>query len=80
MAEGGSKRINVVVKTPKDKKTVEVDEDSGIKDVSAKFGCVCGLGECVPAFCCPIKHNYCGLHYTKGGHTCALLVHTYVWV
>lgn len=34
MAEGGSKRINVVVKTPKDKKTVEVDEDSGIKDVS----------------------------------------------
>lgn len=39
MAEGGSKRINVVVKTPKDKKTVEVDEDSGIKDVSI---CICG--------------------------------------
>ncbi|XP_043661387.1 ubiquilin-1 [Drosophila teissieri] len=41
MAEGGSKRINVVVKTPKDKKTVEVDEDSGIKDfkilVAQKF-------------------------------------------
>jgi len=36
MAEGGSKRINVVVKTPKDKKTVEVDEDSGIKDVSTE--------------------------------------------
>ncbi|ALC49569.1 Ubqn [Drosophila busckii] len=41
MAEGGSKRINVVVKTPKDKKTVEVDEDSGIKEfkilVAQKF-------------------------------------------
>ncbi|KAH8298593.1 hypothetical protein KR018_002367 [Drosophila ironensis] len=41
MAEGGSKRINVVVKTPKDKKSVEVDEDSGIKDfkilVAQKF-------------------------------------------
>ncbi|EDV99724.1 ubiquilin-1 [Drosophila grimshawi] len=41
MAEGGSKRINVVVKTPKEKKTVEVDEDSGIKDfkilVAQKF-------------------------------------------
>lgn len=43
MAEGGSKRINVVVKTPKDKKTVEVDEDSGIKDVSAKYGRVCAI-------------------------------------
>ncbi|KAH8386641.1 hypothetical protein KR093_001652 [Drosophila rubida] len=41
MAEGGSKRINVVVKTPKDRKTVEVDEDSEIKDfkilVAQKF-------------------------------------------
>lgn len=35
MAEGGnSKRIVVNVKTPKEKKTIEVDEDSGIKDVS----------------------------------------------
>ncbi|XP_001354568.1 ubiquilin-1 [Drosophila pseudoobscura] len=38
MAEGGSKRINVVVKTPKDKKTVEVDEDSGIKDFKILVG------------------------------------------
>ncbi|XP_039960953.1 ubiquilin-1 [Bactrocera neohumeralis] len=42
MAEGGnSKRIVVNVKTPKEKKTIEVDEDSGIKDfkqlVAQKF-------------------------------------------
>lgn len=41
MAEGGNKRIVVNVKTPKDKKTIEVDENSGIKDfktlVAQKF-------------------------------------------
>lgn len=34
MAEGGNRRILVNVKTPKDKKVIEIDEDSGIKDVS----------------------------------------------
>lgn len=34
MAEGGNRRILVNVKTPKDKKVIEVDEDSPIKDVS----------------------------------------------
>ena len=33
MAEGGNKRIVVNVKTPKEKKTIEVEEDSGIKEV-----------------------------------------------
>ncbi|GBP09403.1 hypothetical protein EVAR_73469_1 [Eumeta japonica] len=32
MAEGGNHRIVVNVKTPKEKKVIEVDEDSGIKD------------------------------------------------
>lgn len=36
MAEGGNRRILVNVKTPKEKKMIEVDEDSGIKDVSKK--------------------------------------------
>jgi len=58
MAEGGSKRINVVVKTPKDKKTVEVDEDSGIREVSAvrvtHSGGVVTLGDPKPLRCpCP---------------------------
>lgn len=34
MAEGGNRRIVVNVKTPKDKKVIEVDEDAAIKDVS----------------------------------------------
>lgn len=40
MAEGSdsSKKIKVNVKTPKDKKTIEVEEDTEIKDVSK----VCG--------------------------------------
>ncbi|XP_065362882.1 ubiquilin-1 [Calliphora vicina] len=35
MAEGGNRRILVNVKTPKDKKVIEIDEDSGIKDFKA---------------------------------------------
>ncbi|XP_005189617.2 ubiquilin-1 [Musca domestica] len=35
MAEGGNRRIIVNVKTPKEKKMIEVDEDSGIKDFKA---------------------------------------------
>uniref|UniRef100_A0A1A9WDQ8 Ubiquilin-4 n=1 Tax=Glossina brevipalpis TaxID=37001 RepID=A0A1A9WDQ8_9MUSC len=35
MAEGGNNRILVNVKTPKDKKIIEVDEDSTIKDFKA---------------------------------------------
>lgn len=35
MAEGGNRRIVVNVKTPKDKKVIEVDEDAVIKDVSS---------------------------------------------
>lgn len=57
MAEGGSKRINVVVKTPKDKKTVEVDEDSGIKDVSIT---VLSKKAWAATGAALIKHNYCG--------------------
>ena len=36
MAEGSdsSKKIKVHVKTPKDKKTIETEEDADIKDVS----------------------------------------------
>lgn len=36
MAEGqdGSKKINVTVKTPKEKQTIEISEDAEIKDVS----------------------------------------------
>lgn len=35
MAEGTeSKKIKITVKTPKDKKTLEIDEDTEIKDVS----------------------------------------------
>lgn len=40
MAEGeeeSKKKINVVVKTTKDKQTVEVDEDATIKDVSSIY-------------------------------------------
>jgi hypothetical protein len=33
MAEGSSKRITVTVKTPKEKKDIEVDEDSTIEKV-----------------------------------------------
>lgn len=33
MAEGSSKRINVTVKTPKEKKTIECDEDESIEKV-----------------------------------------------
>lgn len=33
MAEG-SRRINVNVKTPKEKQVIEVDEDSEVKEVS----------------------------------------------
>lgn len=35
MAEGGNRRILVNVKTPKEKKVIEIDEDSGIKDFKA---------------------------------------------
>lgn len=36
MAEGqdGSKKINVTVKTPKEKQSIEISEDAEIKDVS----------------------------------------------
>lgn len=34
MAEGGARRINVTVKTPKDKKTIECDEDETVEKVS----------------------------------------------
>lgn len=36
MAEGSSKRINVTVKTPKEKKTIECDEDETIEKVKIK--------------------------------------------
>jgi hypothetical protein len=36
MAEGSSNRITITVKTPKDKKDVEVDEDSSVEKVKSK--------------------------------------------
>lgn len=33
MAEGSSKRITITVKTPKDKKDIEVDEDVTVEKV-----------------------------------------------
>lgn len=36
MAEEGSRRINVTVKTPKDKKTIECDEDETVEKVREK--------------------------------------------
>lgn len=36
MAEGGSKRINVTVKTPKEKKTIECDEDETVEKVNSE--------------------------------------------
>lgn len=40
MAEGqdSKKKINITVKTTKDKKTLEVEEDTSIKDVCSLFG------------------------------------------
>jgi hypothetical protein len=36
MAEGG-KRINVTVKTPKEKQVIEVNEDADVKSVSYRM-------------------------------------------
>lgn len=36
MAEGRDK-INVIVKTPKEKVTIEIEEDASIKDVSSFY-------------------------------------------
>jgi hypothetical protein len=42
MAEGqdSAKKINLTVKTPKEKQTIEVEENASIKDVCIVFVCV----------------------------------------
>jgi hypothetical protein len=44
MAEGQepTKKINLTVKTPKEKQTIEVEENASIKDVCIGF-CMCNL-------------------------------------
>jgi hypothetical protein len=44
MAEGqeSSKKINLTVKTPKEKQTIEVEENASIKDVCISI-CMCNL-------------------------------------
>jgi hypothetical protein len=42
MAEGASKRVTVTVKTPKERKDIEADEDSTIESVNKTFYKVTG--------------------------------------
>jgi len=53
MAEGQdtSKKINLTVKTPKEKQTIEVEENASIKDVCIGF-CMCNLRLCRRIICC----------------------------
>ena len=38
--DSGTKQINVVVKTPKDKETIQIDEKAGIKEVNMVYSCL----------------------------------------
>lgn len=49
MAEGqeAPKKITITVKTPKEKQTIECDEDASIKDVSFSFNDLSNLKKAV---------------------------------
>lgn len=53
MAEGQepTKKINLTVKTPKEKQTIEVEENASIKDVCIGF-CMCNLRLYGRIVCC----------------------------
>jgi hypothetical protein len=53
MAEGqdSSKKINLTVKTPKEKQTIEVEENASIKDV--------GMGVCMYSLVLYVNVIYC---------------------